>query len=117
MRRGFFLIILLASLCWHALSVAGQSVLLAPTGEREHAILHWQDSAHHHHDDGTIGDEDSPEGLTHLAADGAAQAQALVSTLVAALPPLTSAAPPELEARESPPPLIEGPRRPPRHSA
>lgn len=114
MRRGFLILVLLASLCWQSLAVAGQSLVFAQADQLAHALLHWQDSAHHHHDDGSVHDEDSPEGAIHVAADGALQAQALVSTAAALSLGSLSAAPAEIEARGTPPPLMEGPRRPPR---
>jgi hypothetical protein len=114
MRRPVVLFLLLISLVWQSLSFAGQLSPLGPAQDWDHVLLHWQDAAHHHHEDGSFHQEDSRDAAIHIALDGALHAGAMIA---AGFPPATPAArplPAGIEQAAAPAPLIEGPRRPPR---
>lgn len=108
------LVILVVSFLWQALSVAGQVPLLAPGEALEHSALHWEQASHHHHDDGTLKVDDSPESIVHIAADGVASAPP--TWFDDGLRPQApgAAAPDAVEALWLPQPILDGPRRPPR---
>jgi hypothetical protein len=40
-------------------------------------LLHWQLTAHHHHDDGSVAVDDSGESIQHVVADGCLGAMAV----------------------------------------
>ncbi len=117
MRRSLTLLLLLISLFWQSLTLAGQATAFDKAEDLGHALLHWQESAHHHHDDGTFHEEDSADGTQHVVADGALQTTGMVGgirvELLNARPPM----PAVVDERAAAPPLIEGPRRPPRSHA
>ena len=113
MRRGLVLLLLLTSLFWQTLTMAGQMVAFAQSEDLSHALLHWQDSAHHHHDDGFHPD-DGDEGVQHVTLDDALQTAALLPSLPAAVDLGGPAVLVSLHQQGQPPPFLEGPRRPPR---
>ena len=41
-----------------------------PTPEIKHALLHWEGQAHHHHEDGSLAADLTPESIHHVALDG-----------------------------------------------
>lgn len=113
-RPLLVLLILLGVLCKpHAL--AGQ---IPPeprlVGAASHLTLHAQKKAHHHHEDGSIGVDDSRESIQHVAVDGASGAVVDFSSNPFAhfgdLPSVLRAA----EQRPAPEPVLPGLKRPPR---
>ena len=113
----FVLAILVASLCWQALTVAGQGIAFAGAEDAAHALLHWNDSAHHHDDDGAVSHDDTSSALSHVAGDGAFQSPAITAALQAQAVSAPSLPPAEVEARGASPPHPDGLRRPPRSLA
>ncbi len=93
---------------------AGQGLIGHLTGGLAHAVLHLDREAHHHHDDGSFHEEQSEQSLRHLQAEGVPGAVALVAGRVilpagaAHVSVLPHASP------EAPPPVLDGPTRPPR---
>jgi hypothetical protein len=79
MRRSACLLFLLLSLLWQSVATAGGRLLPELAEDAEHAALHWQDQAHHHHDDGSYETHDAGDGGTdaHVHFDGAAGGAAL----------------------------------------
>ena len=71
-RCGLFLLLL--SLLWQSVALAGGRWL---ADDAAHAALHWQDQAHHHHDDGSYHADDSGEALAHVQIDCAVHLTAL----------------------------------------
>lgn len=114
MRRGLVLLLLLASLFWQSLTMAGQVAVSAPDEGRSHSVLHWLDSAHHHHDDGVVHADSGDDALQHIALDGALQTAALLPSLLVTASAAGHVFLPMLQERGQPPPWIEGPTRPPR---
>ena len=113
MRRGLVLLLLLTSLFWQTLTVAGQRVAFAQGEDLSHALLHWQDSAHHHPDDGFHPD-DGDDGVQHVTLDDALQTAALLPWLPPCADPGGPAVLVSLQQQGQPPPFLEGPTRPPR---
>lgn len=105
---------LAVSLITQSFASAGQGLVTHLGEGLEHALLHASKDAHHHHDDGSFHEDESDESNRHLQADSALNAVALLSPaagmLIAANPGdvLSSA------SQEAPPPILDGPRRPPR---
>lgn len=114
MRRSLTLLFLLTSLFWQSLTLAGQATALGQAQDLGHALLHWQDSAHHHHEDGSFHEEDSPDAAQHVVADGALQTPGLISGAIAHVLNARTPTPAAVDERAAAPPLIDGPRRPPR---
>jgi hypothetical protein len=117
-RKAFTAAILVLSLLHHGLVMAG-SGFIYHTGEGiAHAVMHWQDAGHHHHDDGSVHEDHSDdESGSHVQADGALGAFALpAADPVLGFHGFDSAAVPTLiQARAAP--FLEGPTRPPRLTA
>jgi hypothetical protein len=114
MRRGFILLFLLASVLWQSLTLGGQATPFGHPEDVGHALLHWQDSAHHHHDDGSFHEEDGSDAVAHVAADGALHASAILAAPLPLALVSRAAAPLEVAQRATPPPPLDGLRRPPR---
>lgn len=113
MARLFTLIALLVCLCWQ--SVASAHAVVAPQqdGDLAHALLHWSDEAHHHHD-GDIHLDDSDASVSHVLSDHVCSGAA---------PPcgpllLSDASPgealPVTAQEQAPTPYLDGLLRPPR---
>jgi hypothetical protein len=118
-RAGLF--VLLLSVFWHYAAMAGGGSVLGLGEESGHAVLHWQEQAHHHDDhgghDGDFHVDDSSDSLTHLHLDGALTGTALPVDGVPAVPRLATVAPADRAMPELPTPPPTGLRRPPRHLA
>ena len=114
MQRSLALVLLMTSFFWQALSVAGQAPLLAPSEEMEHAALHWEQTGHHHHHDGSLKVDDSTESVLHIAADGVTSAPPAWFDDPFRLETPGSAAPDMADTVSVPQPVLDGPRRPPR---
>lgn len=113
-RKGFLVAFLAASLVFQSLASAGGG-MIAHAGEGlAHAVLHWEKDAHHHHDDGSFHEEDSDQSRRHLNADCALCVAALTSSPAASLPPAIPATANDFAFPAVSPPVLEGPRRPPR---
>ena len=113
---GFYVLaafFLLLSLLTQGFAATVQASALA-AGDLEHAVMHWTVEGHHHHDDGSIAQDDSDESIRHLAADNGVPVVALIPVPWSGLPPLPPALqrPPLVAAL--PPPFLDGPERPPR---
>ena len=117
MPRKLLALLLLFSVFWSSLSAAGCFTTTERGREPGHVVLHWQDSDHHHHDDGSLHAEDSGGTAQHQHADSAANPSGLVA---AGLPCLRMpcGVTPSMTAELPPPsPTLEGPLRPPRAGA
>lgn len=114
MVRKLFALLLLLSVFWQAVSMAGDVVGLESLEDSGHAVLHWQDSAHHHHDDGVHHADDSDSSTVHhMHAESGNHAVGLVTlgwrdaVALRPEPPMALAAPPHVS------PHLKGPLRPP----
>lgn len=81
------LFLLLVSFFWQAITVAGQMTLIESAEEREHAVAHVHEVAHHHHEDGSLTHGDSSDSNIHVAMAGAT-GHALVWQQALVSPPL-----------------------------
>ena len=117
MRRLVALLLLLTSFLWQSAVQAGGQWLLDPLDDAGHAVLHWQDEAHHHHDDGSTHADDSGDAFAHVHLDGALQAAALLDAPGPSFGPAGSAVPPPFHRVILPLPPPDGLRRPPRSFA
>lgn len=113
MVRKVFALLLLLSVFWQAVSMAGYVTGLESREDSSHAVLHWQDSAHHHHDDGTQHADDSDSTAHHMHAESGNHATGLVTlgwrdaVALRLAVPVALAAPPHVS------PHLKGPLRPP----
>lgn len=80
----------------------------------QHAALHWQGEAHHHHEDGSYHLDDSKESVQHVVTDHLSVSLAMAAPSLHELPSLGSAAPGGLRATPVPNPTLDGLLRPPR---
>lgn len=113
MVRKVFALLLLLSVFWQASSMAGYVVGLDSREDSSHAVLHWQDSAHHHHDDGAQHADDSDGTVQHMHAESGNHTTGLVTlgwrdaVALRLAVPMALAAPPHVS------PHLQGPLRPP----
>lgn len=112
MKRTGVLIALLIALFW-------QSAVLARTGttapllvDAEHAMLHWSDEGHHHHDDGSFHLDTSGESVQHVMFD-LTNCNALLRDAPPALHSPGASSPGRDAATAAPPPFLDGLLRPP----
>ena len=104
---------LLATL-WQSVAMARVGSTVNPLADLEHATLHWQGEAHHHHEDGSYHQDDSKESVQHVVTDHLNPSRALAASASHAFTPLGSAAPADLHKRLVPNPALDGLLRPPR---
>ncbi|SER52762.1 hypothetical protein SAMN02982919_02552 [Giesbergeria anulus] len=116
MCRCLGIFFLLLSFFWQAVAVAGQIPAFASTEEREHAVLHLQEAGHHHKD-GAVSIDQSSDSVLHLVSDSLPSASLDTSLSSVFVPDWTSASPLEWVTAKLPYPILEGPRRPPKHIA
>lgn len=118
MRRPLVLLLLLFSLFWQAVALAGHVTSpVAEDAEQAHALLHWQEAAHHHDEDGGVHLDDSQDAVQHIALDGALHGAALLPACLPLPAGAAGVAPVVLQDRLAPGPFLLGLRRPPRHGA
>ena len=118
MTRRLAMFFVMLSVFWQALAVAGQMPVFASQEELEHAAMHLQEAAHHHHhDDGAVELDESSDSKLHMMADGMPSAALEAFTLC--IPAADWGNSPPSAAIDSilPHPILEGLRRPPRHTA
>jgi hypothetical protein len=116
-RKAFTASLLVLSLLHHGLVMAGSGFIYHSGEGIAHALMHWQNTGHHHHDDGSVHQDHSDESGSHVQADGALGAFALpaADSVLAFHGFESSAAPAVVQARAAP--FLEGPTRPPRLTA
>lgn len=95
--------------------MAGGAALPAHAGDVDHALLHWQEEAHHHDDDGSYHLGDSGEAVAHVQLDGALQLTALLGPDLSVHGITGAEAPAFAYALHLPIPPPSQLRRPPRH--
>ncbi|WP_431095425.1 hypothetical protein [Polaromonas aquatica] len=82
-----------------------------------HTVMHWQDSDHHHHEDGTLHADDSNGTVHHMHADGASNAAGILSTHRLHIPQFPSTSPAMATLLPFPSLVPKGLLRPPRTQA
>lgn len=116
MRRSAILIAMLFAVLWQSVALARAGITVEALADLEHAVLHWQNEGHHHHDDGSFHVGDSEESARHLMADHVS-VPALLLHATAPLLRLDEDAPGLRGVHVRPHPFLDGPLRPPRLSA
>jgi hypothetical protein len=117
MRRGIGLLLLIISVLWQSLALAGGQGLPVPADDPTHAALHLEQEAHHHHDDGSYHQDDSEEAVAHVTLDGALNLTALLSG-TPEVPAVPARVVPSVQCLlHIPAPPPDGLRRPPRTHA
>ena len=116
-RHRLVPLILAFALVWQSLALGhpGSSVNLLL--DAAHAVLHWQGIGHHHHDDGSVQIDESPDASRHLLTDHAGGFTGLPAAQPDTPAPVASSMPCGRPAGAGPPPFLEGPLKPPRLSA
>lgn len=102
------------ALLWQSVAVAPAGFLPDILADVEHAVLHWQDEGHHHHDDGSWHVDESTESVQHATADQVGSSPALHSTVTLRWAAMASQSPPAARSSAITAPFLEGPLRPPR---
>jgi hypothetical protein len=114
MRRSAVLFVMLFAIFWQSVAVARVGSTVNALADLEHAALHWQEKAHHHHEDGSYHLDDSKESVQHGVMDNLNAPLALAVASSHNFPPLGSAAPDGLHEQLVPHPALAGLFRPPR---
>jgi hypothetical protein len=116
-QRSLILLVTLLAMLWHGMAGAGVRVwsdaLSGHTQGAVHASLHWADVSHHHHDDGSIAEDDSPASVQHMTTDGSVGSIAPFPDASPTPVPAAQAAPSYL-APPLPRPYLDPLQRPPR---
>jgi len=111
--RLLTLIALLACLLWQSQAVAHAAVAAPGDGDLAHAILHWSDEAHHHHD-GDIHVDDSDASVAHVLSDHLCSGAALPCSPLLLSDASPGEALPITAQEQAPTPYLDGLLRPPR---
>lgn len=114
MRKTAILLLLAISMSIQSVGWAGQGLIGHLADGLAHAVLHLERGAHHHQDDGSIHEEQSEQSLRHLQADSALGAAALLGSGIRLASNAAHDAVLARPASEAPPPVLDGPTRPPR---
>jgi hypothetical protein len=115
MRRTIVVLLMLLSMVWQVTAFAGPMGLARAGEDLTHAVLHWQEAAHHHHEDGSYHQDASHESTAHVAVDAALAVPAIWSATALQIPAPGDGAHPTLTDVEADPgPSLQRLRRPPR---
>ena len=117
MRRSAVLFVMLFAIFWQSVAMARVGSTVNAMADLEHATLHWQEKAHHHHEDGSYHLDDSKESVQHGVMDNLNAPLALAAASTHNFPPLGLAAPSGLHEPLVPSPALAGLFRPPRSRA
>lgn len=114
MRRTPVIVALLFAMLWQSVALARMGSTVNAFADVAHTALHWQETAHHHHEDGSYHPDDSKESAQHLVCDHVCATIALPVAASHHFPLMASAAPEGLHAIPVPGPTLDGLLRPPR---
>jgi hypothetical protein len=114
MRRSAILFVMLFAMLWQSVAMARPGSAVNVLADLEHAVLHWQQEGHHHHDDGSFHLDDSPASTFHVLADQLTVTTALLPTVAHHFPPCVSEPPGGMHGARVPDPFLDGLLRPPR---
>lgn len=118
MRKAFALFVLI-SLFGQA-AMAGQVATHDHAKTLTHAAMHWNEQAHHHHNDGdgSFHQDNSDESIQHIQVDGWLSAASLPARDLSPDLAVTPSAAHDPSPGPAPPvPFLEGLKRPPRPAA
>lgn len=114
MRRTAIILAMLFVMIWQSAMTARVGSTVNLLADPEHAALHWHETSHHHHEDGSFHLDDSNESVQHVLSDHSSVAAAVPAPSVQDFAPLAAAVPGGLHDSLAPHPFLEGPLRPPR---
>ena len=115
MRKTACAVLLIASICFQGVALAKKVLAWERGGDAEHAVLHVDGVAHHHHEDGSVHEDTSPKSKQHVQSEGCASVAGLPPSGTSAVVALNPSQPPAGIAREGHgTPFLEGLKRPPR---
>jgi len=115
MSRRLSTFFLMLCMCWQSLAYAGAGVLVAEGEALAHAVMHFEDHAHHHDGHGgALHQDESSDSMQHAMDDGCVCAPALLADLVMLLPVVRPDAPMESLFSDPPLPFLRGLERPPK---
>lgn len=99
---------------WQSVAMARPGSTVNVLADLEHAVLHWQEAGHHHHEDGSFHLDDSQASKFHALTDHLTSVTALLPAISHNLPPVSSSRPVGLHDTRVPNPFLDGLLRPPR---
>jgi hypothetical protein len=114
MRRALTLFLVLLSFCWQAAAMGDAAAPRESGADLAHALLHWGEQAHHHHDDGSLAVDDSDASLAHVHLEGAASCVAILGAPGWAPAAFAAQAPPDHASARPPSRALPALRKPPR---
>ncbi len=115
MPRRLVALLLAFCLCWQSLAFAGVEVLVRKGEAQQHALMHFEGQAHHHHDEhGGVHKDASGASTQHAMDDACMFCPALIQDLRLTLPMLRPDAPLEALASEPALPFLPAFERPPK---
>ena len=117
MIRKALTFLLLLSVCWQALAVAGFAAALTSAEASSHVLQHWQEADHHHHEDGTQHADEAAGNVQHMHAESMANAAGPVAAGWRDALALRPAAPDMLVGSAHIAPYLQQPLRPPQSLA
>ena len=113
MLRKFVALMVMLSVFWQSASFAGAVVAIEDARASAHAVLHWQDSDHHHHEDGSLHHDDSAGTIQHMHAESGANSSGVVTAGWNDIVLACTVSPTATLALPYPLPFIQGLPRPP----
>jgi hypothetical protein len=114
MRRNLVLTLMLIAMLWQSVALARVGSTVNPLADPAHALLHWLNVGHHHHDDGSYQVDESKESTHHVAIDHSGATLAVATATSHAFPPGGLSAPGAVREAPVPHPVLDGLLRPPR---
>lgn len=118
MCRRLATFFLMLCVCWQSLAFAGAGLWVAQDEDAEHALLHFENTAHHHdHHDGEFHQDDSDASIQHALGDASLFSPGLMPSSGPMLPDSPSCGPMMATYIAAPPPFLQGLERPPKHTA
>lgn len=115
-RKALWLLLLL-SVCWQSLALAGFAAALESAEASRHALQHWQEADHHHHEDGSQHADEVAGNVQHMHAESMTNAAGPVTAGWRDLLVLQPSAPVALTGFAHIAPDLQGPLRPPQTAA
>lgn len=114
MRQSTVLLLMLFAMLWQSVAMARVGSTVNVLADLEHAALHWQAEAHHHHEDGSYHLDDSNESVRHVVTDHLSVSLEMAAPESHDFPALGSAVHGGVGTTAFPNPTLDGLLRPPR---
>lgn len=114
MRRPAVLILMLLAMLWQSVAMARVGSTANVLAGLEHTSLHWQDTTHHHHEDGAYHLDDSTESVQHMLGEQLSVGAVFTLESSRDFPRLGSSTPGGLQDAPAAHPFLDGLLRPPR---